>query len=90
MRMSPEDLSRSARAFSDAGAFVERAAHIARPSNSALGRLTAAASAASLGARLLPAGWRLFKRYPVPSALAVGGVVLAVYLARASRMSARR
>jgi len=36
----------------------------------------------SLGARLLPGGLRLLRRYPIAGTLVVAGVVLAVYSLR--------
>ena len=75
-------LDDSAKTASDASAFVQKAAHLSDDSNSMIGRVGAAASAVSLGARLLPAGLRLFKRYPIPATLIVGGLAVAVYFMR--------
>ena len=80
-----DDVGRSARALSEMGSFVERAAHATNPSHSTIARVGAAVSVAKLGSRLLPAGWRLFKRYPLASTLAVAGLAVAVYLARQTR-----
>lgn len=89
MGMSHDVLGRSARALSDVGAFVERAMHAANPSHSTFGRAGAAVSLATIGARLLPAGWRFFKRNPAASIVVLAGVAVAVYLARPARPSAR-
>lgn len=74
---------------SNTGAFMETAAGAADPSRSILRRLGAAASAVKLGADLLPAGWRLVRRYPVASTLALAGLAVALYLTRPSRTSIR-
>jgi len=89
MSLDRDDLGKSARTVADAGGFVERAAHLAKPSTSTMGRIGAAISVAKLGRRVLPAGWRLAKRYPVASALAVAGILLAVYLTRPARTPPR-
>lgn len=89
MGLSHDDLGRSARALSDVGAFVERAAHATNPSHSTFGRAGAAVSVATLGARLAPAGWRFFKRNPAVSIAVLAGVALAVFLTRSARASAR-
>ncbi|MDB6092390.1 MAG: hypothetical protein JWN85_5174 [Gammaproteobacteria bacterium] len=89
MSIDRDDVGKSAQTASDAGAFVDKAARVAKPANSTLGRVGAAASAVRLGARLLPAGWRLFKRYPLVSTLAVTGLIWGVYLTRPRRLSAR-
>ena len=83
------DFGRSAQTASHAGAFVQSVAGVANPSKSALGRVAAAVSAAKLGARVLPAGWRLVKRYPVASAVTVAALVGLVYLTRPMRMRPR-
>lgn len=88
MRLSHDDLGRSARALSEVGAFVERAAHATNPSHSRFGRAGAAVSVATLGARLVPAGWRFFKRNPGASILMLAGIALAAYLTRPARASA--
>lgn len=80
-----DEVGRSARALSDMGSFVERAAHATNPSHSTIGRVGAAVAVAKLGGRLLPAGWRLFRRYPLGSTMAVGGAALVLYLARQAR-----
>ena len=89
MGMRHDDLGRSGRALSDFGAFVERAAHAANPSRSKLGRVAAVVTVARLGAQLLPAGWRLARRYPLASTLAISGILLALYASRAPRLTAR-
>jgi hypothetical protein len=85
MVFNHDDLGRSARAMSDVGAFVERAAHITNPSHSKFGRASAAISLATLGARLLPVGWRFMKRNPVASIAVLTGVAVAVFLTRPPR-----
>jgi hypothetical protein len=85
MSTNPNTLDDSAGATSDASAFVEKAAGATNPSRSTVGRITAAASAISLGARALPAGLRLFRRYPVASGLVVAGLIWAALAARPQR-----
>jgi hypothetical protein len=75
-------LDESAQTASDASAFVQKAAHVSDDSNSLIGRVGATASAMSLGARLLPAGLRFLRRYPVAGTLVVAGVVLVAYSLR--------
>jgi hypothetical protein len=89
MRIDPNGLHHSARTVSDAGAFFERAAHAARPSASSIGRVGAAITAVRLGARLLPAGRRLFNRYPVAATLIIAGSIAALYWGRSMRSSSR-
>jgi len=89
MRIHPDRVREPVKTASEAGAFVEKAAGAAQPSTSTLGRVGAAATAVKLGARLVPAAWRLLKRYPVASALGAAGLIWAVYLMRATRTSAR-
>jgi hypothetical protein len=76
------DADQSAKTTSEAGAFVEKAAGAATPTNSMLGRVGAAASAIKIGARLLPAAWRLMKRYPVASSFVIAGALWAAYAMR--------
>jgi len=85
MRLTHDDFGRSARVLSHVGAFVERAAHATNPSHSRFGRAGAAVSVATLGARLLPVGWRLFKRNPAVSIVVLVGIAMAVALARPGR-----
>jgi len=85
MSANPNTPDESAGAAPDASAFVENAAGAANPARSTTGRITAAVSAVSLGARVLPAGLRLFRRYPVASRLAVAGVIWAALAARLRR-----
>ena len=89
MRIDPDRLSRSARALADAGAFVERAAHAARPSISRAGRVGAVISLARLGVRLLPTARRLLRRYPLGATLVVAACVGGWYLAQRTRESSR-
>jgi hypothetical protein len=85
-----DHLGRSASFLADVGRMVERAAHALGPASSAMGRVTAAVSVARLGARLVPAGGRLIRRYPAGSVLVLAGVLGALYLARAPREPSRR
>lgn len=80
MSVDPEHLRQSDRILSDTGTLAERAAHAARPSSSTLGRIAAAISVAQLGARLIPVGGRLLRRYPVGSLLVVVGLLGALYV----------
>lgn len=89
MRVDPDALKHSGRTLADAATLIERAAHTVAPSSSTLGRLVAAVSVARLGARLIPAGQRLLRRYPVASLLVVAGFLGALYLTRASRAPLR-
>lgn len=80
MSVDPDELRQSGRTLSDTGTLVERSAHAARPSTSALGRIAAAVSIAQVAARLIPAGGRMLRRYPVGSLLVVVGLLVALYL----------
>lgn len=82
--------AQAARTASDAGALVESAIGAATPTNSVLGRVGAAAAAVQIGARLLPVGWRMLKRYPFAASLAIAGLVYASYLARPLRLDGRK
>jgi hypothetical protein len=72
---------------SDTGARAEYGAGAANPVKSTLSQIRDTAVAVKLGAQLLPAGWRLFKRYPMSSALVVLAVVWTVYSTRSHRTS---
>jgi hypothetical protein len=85
VRLEPEGLKRSGRMLADAAMLVERAAHTVAPSSSTLGRIAAAASVARIGARLIPAGARLLRRYPMGSLLVAAGFLGVLHLARTSR-----
>ena len=89
MGIRHDQAGRSGRALLELGAFVERAARAANPSRSKLGRAAAVVTVARLGVRLLPAGWRLLRRYPLASTLAVSGILVALYATRPTRVSAR-
>jgi len=89
MSIFHDDVGRSGRVLSHLGAFVERAAHAANPSRSKVGRAAAIVTVARLGARLLPAGWRFAKRYPLASTIAISGILLALYTTRPPRASSR-
>src|SRR3569832_687480 len=82
--MKTSAIDESAKPASDASAFVQKAAHVSDDSNSVIGRVGAAA-AVSLGARLLPAGLRFLRRYPIAGTLVVAGIALAVYSLRDRR-----
>jgi hypothetical protein len=82
MNTNPNTAEESTRIASDASALAENAAGAANPARPMMGRISAAVSAIGSSARLLPAGLRLFRRYPVPSALALAGVICAVLAAR--------
>jgi hypothetical protein len=82
MSIRHDNLGHSGRALAALGVFVERAAHAANPSRSKLGRAAAIVTLARLGAHLLPAGWRIARRYPLASTIAVSGILLALYATR--------
>ena len=90
MSVHPDQLGQSGGTLADAGHLLERIAHAVGPASPALGRLAAAISIARLGARLLPAGGRVFRRHPVGSLLLVAGVLGAVYLLRPLPFSPRQ
>lgn len=89
MSVDPESLRRSGRTLADAATLVERAAHTLAPSSSTLGRMAAAVTVARLGARLIPTGGRLLRRYPVGSLLLAAGFLGALYLLREPRPAPR-
>lgn len=82
MTVDPDHLGQSGGILAEAGNLLERIAHAVGPASPALERVAAAISIARLGARLLAAGGRLFRRHPVGSLLVVAGVLGAVYLLR--------
>ncbi len=90
MSVDPDHLGWSGSKLADAGRLAERAAHAIGPGSSALGRVVAAVSVVKLGARVLPAGGRLLRRYPVASVLVVAGFLGALYLAREPRRAPPR
>jgi hypothetical protein len=81
-----ESVQDAARTASVASEFTEKTAKTAADTTSATGRVLAAVSSVRLGARLLPAAIRLFRRYPLASSLVVGGVLWIAY----SNLSKRR
>jgi hypothetical protein len=89
MSVDPDRLGESGGTLADAGHLLERVAHAVGPASPMLGRVAAAVSIVKLGARLIPAGGRLLRRYPVGSALVVAGVLGAVYLLRPPTRSPR-
>ena len=89
MGIDPESLRRSGRTLADAATLIERAAHTLAPSSSTLERLAAAVTVVRLGARLIPAGGRLIRRYPVGSLLLAAGLLGALYLRREPRVAPR-
>jgi len=71
----PRDLFNVA---SDTNALLKRAGKVADPSASTVGRIAASVSAVRLTLRLLPAGVRLIRRYPLGSSVAIAVAILAV------------
>lgn len=90
MSVDPDHLGQSGGTLADAGYLLERIAHAVGPASPTLGRVAAAISIARLGARLLPAGGRIFRRHPVGSVLVVAGVLGAIYLLRPVAFSPRQ
>jgi len=89
--MNTPEAGDPAKLASDTGAWPQKGAGAAvNPAKSALSRVGDTAAAVKLGAQLLPAGWRLFKRYPMSSALVVLAVVSTVYSTRPHRTSTYR
>lgn len=89
MSVDPDHLGRSGGTIADIGHLVERAAHVIGPASSTLGRVAAAVSVAKLGARLVPAGGRLLRRYPAGSLLVLAGLLGALYLLRSPAAAPR-
>jgi hypothetical protein len=89
MSIDPERLRRSGRTLADAATLIERAAHTLAPSSSTLERMAAAVTVVRLGARLIPAGGRLIRRYPVGSLLLAAGFLSALYLMRQPSVAPR-
>jgi hypothetical protein len=87
--VNPDYLGHSGGVLADVGRLVERAAYAVGPASSALGRITAAVSVVRLGARLIPVGGRLLRRYPAGSLLVVAGCLGALYLLRSTRVPSR-
>jgi hypothetical protein len=85
MSPNPKSIDEPSETASDTSDIVDKAALAANPARPTLGRIIAAFSAVGLGVRILPAGLRMFRRYPVVSSLAVAGVIWAVLTARAQR-----
>ncbi|MGH8180060.1 MAG: hypothetical protein ACRETR_03675 [Steroidobacteraceae bacterium] len=90
MTVDPDHLRPSGGTLADAGHLLERIALAVGPVSPTLGRVAAAISIARLGARLLPAGGRFFRRHPVGSVLVVAGVLGAIYLLRPLPFSPRQ
>ena len=86
--MNSSNLREGAQVASNAGSMVEKVTTAADSSSSVLGRIGATAAAVRVGARLLPATWRFFKRYPVVSSLLLVAVIGVAYLSRPNGMSA--
>lgn len=89
MSVDPDQLGQSGGTLADTGHLLERIAHAVGPASPMLGRVAAAVSIAKLGARLIPAGGRLVRRYPLGSVLIAAGVLGAVYLLRSPTISSR-
>jgi membrane protein len=77
-RPPPGTLRPSTAHAADASALIHKIAAAANPTASKFGRITAAASAVRLGARLLPVALQLLRRHPVASSLAVATLIWAV------------
>jgi len=75
---TPKDMP--ANVAADTGAFVQKMTHAAAPSRSMVGRVVDMAAATKVGARLLPAAWRLAKRHPLGASLVIVGLVSAAFL----------
>ena len=88
--MNNEQVDRSTDVAQDSGAFAEKIAGAANPTRSTLGRVTEAAAAVKLGARVLPAAWRLFVRYPVRASVVVFTLASLAYLMRPPAQTGRR
>lgn len=78
--MTPNSTDESVQVASASGTLAKKVAGAADPAKSLPGRLGDTAAAALLATRLLPAGWRLLKRYPLPSLLVILGVAWAYSL----------
>lgn|SRR6185437_10971419 len=89
MSVDADRLGQSGGTLADTGHLLERIAHAVGPASPMLGRVAAAISIVKLGARLVPAGGRLVRRYPVGSALLVAGIVGVAYLLRSQATSPR-
>ena len=75
--------------MADTGHLLERIAHAVGPASPMLGRVAAAVSIVKLGARLVPAGGRLIRRYPAGSALVAAGILGVAYLLRSRAIRSR-
>jgi hypothetical protein len=90
MSVDADHLGKSGGTLADAGHLLERIAHAIGPASPMLGRVAAAVSIVRIGARLIPAGGRLVRRYPMGSALVVASVLGAAYLLRSPATSRPR
>jgi len=86
--MNTSEVGDRAQVAADAGSMVEKVSHAANASDSVLGRVGATAAAVRIGARLLPATWRFFKRHPAVGSLLLAAVIGAAFLARPTSRSA--
>lgn len=89
MSVDADHLGRSGGILADTGYLLERIAHAVGPASPMLGRVAAAVSIVKLGTRLVPAGGRLIRRYPVGSALLAAGILGVAYLLRSQSISSR-
>jgi len=80
--MSTINVSESARVASRGGAFAQKVAGATDPGRSMLGRAVDLAAALQLAVRVVPAGWRLMKRYPLSAALITVGLAWGAYSSR--------
>jgi xanthine/uracil/vitamin C permease (AzgA family) len=85
MNTTADSVRETARTASTTGAFVEKAAGAASGSQSKFARVIAGISSVQLGARLLPAGLRIVRRYPLASALVIAGALWIAWSARSRR-----
>jgi hypothetical protein len=80
--MNSSEAREGAKAASNAGAMAEKVTTATDSSNSVLGRVGATAAAVRLATRLVPATWRLVKRYPGVSSMLLVAVVGVAFMAR--------
>jgi len=78
--MNSSSPAEAAAVASDTGALAKNVAGAASASHSPLARLGEAAAAAKVGARIVPALWRLVRRRPWSAGLGLLAVIAGVYL----------
>jgi hypothetical protein len=86
--MNTTNASESAKVASAGGTLAGKVASAADPARSMLGRVTDTAAAIQLATRVLPAGWRLVRRYPLGASLVILGLAWAAYSWRPTRGAA--